>query len=54
MLRFPQFCCAKYDAIEFFRGHENRVMSPSGGSTLITSAPMSTSMPRAMRTGEHA
>ena len=44
MLRLPQFCCVKYVAMELTRGNEKRVMSPSGGSTLMTSAPMSASI----------
>ena len=44
MFRLPQFCCVKYVAMELTRGNEKRVMSPSGGSTLMTSAPMSASI----------
>ena len=41
--RFPQFCCAKYTGSPPTRGCAVRVRSPSGGSTLITSAPRSAS-----------
>ncbi len=41
---FPTFCCTKYVASDPTRGLENRVRSPAGGSTLITSAPMSASI----------
>src|SRR5262245_9860798 len=44
MLRFPAFCWTKYVDSPFTRGLANRVRSPAGGSTLMTSAPRSVSI----------